>query len=304
MGKRFVLAWAKSKFIILPFMMAALFFSSCQSPPTPSPTTKLPVMPSATPAATAVTSNLPTEQPRDSSEILSRDTLECIPVNDLQRCADTVLGMEFESPATWGEIEGVLRTGWDSGYAYTYSFIDSQLPKEYLPEAAGLSLDFQEGRDWTPMDFAGFGDAPLQTHACEEQDLYPICEEISPNVRWMIRFPNARYFCERTHRNTSPIFRIEVNLPHHPRIHGLVFQVPFLSASLMEEIRTQIYPLFLEEPEMIPKYPEACSLGNRQLFDEQVLKFIQQLEARSLDAETLKNMDDLIHLAESITLDQ
>jgi hypothetical protein len=212
--------------------------------------------------------------------------------------------MEFESPATWGEMESVLRTGGDSGYAYSYAFADFQLPKELIPEAAGLSLDFREGRDWTPMDFAGFGDAPLQTNSCEDQGLYPICKEASPDVKWMIRFPNARYFCERTHRNTSPIFRIEINLPHHPRIHGFVFQAPFLSASLMEEIKSEIYPLFLEEPGMIPKYPEACSPENRQPFDEQVLKFIQRLETRSLDAETLKNMDDLIHLAESITLDQ
>jgi hypothetical protein len=209
--------------------------------------------------------------------------------------------MEFEHPKTWGEIEAVLRTGGDNGYAYKYSFSGGTIPESHLPEAAGLSIDFAEGRELYPIDFAGFGtESLLQTNSCEQQDLYPICEEVNHDVRWMIRFPNARYFCESTHRDTSPIFRIEVNLPDNPTINGFVFLVPFLSENLFDEIKRDIYPLFLVEPELIPSYPESCYPENRQPFDDQVEKFIERIKTSDLDGDTLRNLNDLEHLAESI----
>jgi hypothetical protein len=242
--------------------------------------------------------------PTEGIKILSKEKLVCTPIGDYKKCMDETLNIEFEHPAVWGDIEAVLRTGWDSGYAYKYSFHSATISDAYLPETGGLSIDFAEGRDQHQTDFAGFGNSGLPADSCEDRDLYPICNDTSPDVKWMIRFPNAKYFCEVSHRDTSPVFRIEINLPDNPTINGFVFIVPFLSEPLYEEIKKDIYSLFLKGPEMMPSYPEACYPENRQPFDEEVKKFIERLQARSLDAETLMNLDDLIHLAGSITLNK
>jgi len=268
--------------------------------PTPFITKEPSDAPSPEPSITPAPS--PTVELTKGSEVISKVILQCIPLEHFAKCADETLNMEFEYPIVWGEIEAVLRTGWDSGYAYNYSFSGGTISARYLSEAAGLSIDFAEGREIYPLDFAGFGNETLlRTNSCEERNLYPICEYINSDVRWMIRFPNAKYFCESSHRNTSPVFRIEVNLPENPRINGFVFEVPFLSDTIYQDLRERIYPLLLFEPNLVPSV-ETCKIENREPFDKQVMKFIERLKTKSLDVETEKNLEDLMHLAESIVL--
>lgn len=281
-----------------------LSFVGCQPAPSASPTRSFTQEARASLTATSNPTSTPTltSLPTEGSRIISKQRLFCTLLGEYKHCIDRTLNIEFEHPSEWGEIEGVLRTGWDSGYAYKYFFSNPAISEDYLPKTGGISVDFAEGREHIPLDFAGFGSNGFQENSCEQKDLYPICNEVSPAIRWMIRFPNANHYCEYSHRNTSPIIRIEINLPEHPQINGFVFEVPFLSESLFEEVKKDIYSLFLVEPELMPVYPEACYPENRQPFDHQVMKFIERVRTRSVDAETLMNIDQLTHLAESIEI--
>jgi hypothetical protein len=289
-------------------LVFALFFSGCQTITPKSPVRSLPeeTLGSPSPSPTATITPSPTAKLKTGSEIISTEKLNCTQLGTFAKCVDQTLKIEFEHPISWGAIEGVLRTGWDNGYAYKYYFNGATIPETYMPEAEGLSIDFVEGREQVPLDFAGFESTYIDS--CEWQDLYPICEYVNPKVRWMIRFPNAKYFCENTHQFTSPIFRIEVNLPDNPTINGLVFEIPFLSEALLKEVQNTIYPLLLSEirndpssePFFVPSF-ETCRRENRQPFDNQVYRFIDRMQTKSLDNDTVKKLDELIYLANSIS---
>jgi len=151
-------------------------------------------------------------------------------------------------------------------------------------------------------DFAGYGDKDLQfkSKACDSKwnVLFPICQEVMSGVAWMIRFPNAKYICESSPGfYTTPVFRIEVNLPNNSTINGFVFEAPFLSEQFSNQVKNNLYPLLGLDADMVPT---KCGEVDQQAFDTQLMSFIEKINAKTTDGETQRKLDQLIHLATSI----
>jgi Tol biopolymer transport system component len=259
-----------------------------------------PLSPLETPPP-AATVRPPDSLPRQP-EIISEGMLDCAPVGAFSRCVDEILNIAFEVPSSWGEIEAVLRTGGYAGYAYDY-YLGGRTHAETEPlVAGGRSMDFSEGRGAMPIDFAGYGHGGLQKEsACDARwnDSYPVCRQITSDVAWMIRFPTANVLCEGVFDSwtTAPTFRIEVNLPENPTINGFVFEAPFFSEQFADQVKTDLYPLLGIQPDAIP---HKCDESSRQAFDAQLTTLLESITGRSADVETLENVDELVHLAESI----
>ena len=150
-------------------------------------------------------------------------------------------------------------------------------------------------------DFAGYGESAMQvTESCDRnwQHLFPLCHEVMSDVTWMIRFPNAKYICESAPGfYITPVFRIEVNLPNNPRIHGFVFEAPVFSEQFSKEVESDLYPLLGLGSDMVP---HKCGAVDRQAFDAQLSFMIEKLDSEKVDRETQRKLDELIHLATSI----
>jgi hypothetical protein len=284
--------------VILMFVLSSGCQSSVSETPlqthiasVPTPTLS---MPTITPVPTSTQQTLV-----DKSELISKRELNCSSLGTFTKCSGDVLSIEFEYPTIWGKIEAVLRTGGYTGYAYDYYFGEKTIAETEPLVAGGRSIDFSEGRGGMSTDFAGFGDSGLQTNYCAWHDLFPICQRINPDVVWMIRFPNANYICENAQFDTTPIFRVEVNLPNNPTVNGFVFQAPFLSEKLTGQLNSNLYPLLGLDSQMIPA---KCDMASRDAFDTAVSTYVEKIQNNSLDAETLNNLVVLIHLAKSITL--
>jgi len=234
-------------------------------------------------------------------ELISKGKLNCSLLGKLAKCIDDVLDIEFEYPTIWGEIEAELRTGGYSGYAYTYYFGGKTIAETEPLVAGGRSINFSEGRGGMSTDFAGYGDAGMQTReSCDPnlQVLFPICQKLSQNVAWMIRLPNAEYICNSAPGfYTTPIFRIEIDLPDNLKINGFVFEAPFYSEKFFNDVKTELYPLLGLGSDMIPT---RCNEKEQQAFDSKLQVFLDKLTDKSADSETLKNLDELTHLANSI----
>jgi len=234
-------------------------------------------------------------------EVISSGRLNCSSLGTFTKCVDDVLNIEFEYPAVWGEIEAVLRTGGYTGYAYDYFFGGKAIAETEPLMAGGRSIDFSEGRGGMSTDFSGYGDAGLQKKgSCDSSmnDLFPLCQKVEPDVTWMIRFPNAKYICESAPGfYSTPVFRIEVNLPSNLRINGFVFEAPFFSEQFSKQIETDLYPLLGLGSDMVPT---KCDDVNQQAFDAQLKVFIERISNKLADGETLKKLGELTHLATSI----
>jgi Tol biopolymer transport system component len=259
-----------------------------------SPTPRL----AATPPATVLPTALLSRQP----EIVAEGMLDCVSLGTFSQCVDDMLNIAFEVPSSWGEIEAVLRTGGYAGYAYDYYFDGKTHAETYPLVAGGRSADFSEGRGAMPTDFAGYGHAGLQKEStCDPRwnDSIPICRQVTDDVAWMIRFPNAKLMCEGDVGSwtTRPAFRIEVNLPNNPTINGFVFEASFFSKQFSNQVEKDLYPLLGISSDMVPR---KCDAASQQVFDAQLVVLIKSITTRSADAETLKKLDQLTHLAGSI----
>jgi len=117
----------------------------------------------------------------------------------------------------------------------------------------------------------------------------------------MIRFPNASVLCEDVLENwqTMPVFRIEISLPDNPTINGFVFEAPFFSEQFAGRVRNDLYPLLGAR---LDWRASKCDGSSRRAFDAQLMTLIESITDRSADAETLENVDELVHLAESIAV--
>ena len=259
------------------------------------------------PTSTFTSVSTLTPQPiGDQSKLISKGKLNCSPLGTFTKCVDDVLNIEFEYPTIWGEIEAVLGTGGYTGYAYTYYFDGKTIAETEPLVAGGRSIDFSEGRGGISTDFAGYGDKGLQyiSKACDSEwnDLFPICQELTTGVAWMIRFPNAKYICNSPPGfYTTPVFRIEVDLPNNPKITGFVFEAPLFSEQFDKQVKSELYPLLGLDSDM---RPTKCDETNQKVFDSQLKVFIERIISKSADSETLKNLDELIHFATSIVFRQ
>ncbi len=252
--------------------------------------------------------------------------LACTPAGRFTRCTDETLSIEFEYPATWGCIESRLRPS-DSGLSYDYLFGRRTLAEALPLRAGGRSRDFGAGRGPVPTDFRGFGDT-LSCDVCAKSSS-PICQEVKTDIIWKVEFTDSYDLCHLPTIESvasaafEPVVRIEANLPNNPTINGFVFQAPFLSEQSSEELNGNLLPLLglgsaLQVHECpTPAWPRAAwspcvpsvvtkcdDDASRQAFNSQVQAFVERVKSGSLDAETLENLDDLMHLATSISFKQ
>lgn len=286
--------------VILMFVLIAGCQSSVNATPFQTNTATI-TTPSLQASTTAPVPTL-TQQPLvHNPELISKGKLTCSSLGTFTKCVDGILNIKFEYPTIWGEIEAELRTGGYTGYAYDYYFGEKTIAETEPLVAGGRSIDFSEGRGGMSTDFAGYGDAGLQIkEGCDAswQDLFPICQKIGTDVTWMIRFPNAKYICENSPGfYTTPVFRIEVNLPNNSTINGFVFEAPFLSEHFFNQVKNDLYPLLGLGSDMAPT---KCGEVNQQAFDAQIISFIEKINANTTDDETQRTLDELIHLATSI----
>jgi len=282
------------------YMLMVLFFTSC-SPKEPTLTmTSTPPF-TATYTITPISIPPATITPIPTLDI-DKVKLNCIQLGIFAKCIDKTLNIEFEYPISWGEIETWMLPGGTTGYRYDYFFGGRTISGAEPLLAGGRSKDFTEGRGGMPTDFSGFTSAEDRCNEVKEQ--YPICQVIKPDVVWMERFPNAEDFCYRISADVvnqtkwQPIVRIEINLPNNSTIQGFVFEAPFLSAQLLEQLNSDLLPLLGLGSEASSR---NCDPSNRQMFDSQVQDYIDWVKNKELDDMTLKNLDELMHLANSIT---
>ena len=286
--------------VILIFVSTA----GCQnSVPATSPGT--PPVASNTLISSSIVTPVPTVTPEPlihQPELNSQGNPDCSSLGAFTKCMDRILGIEFEYPTAWGEIEAVLRTGGYSGYTYDYYYGGKTIAETEPLVAGGRSKDFSEGRGGVSTDFAGYGESGLQfkKEPCDSkwQDMFPLCQEVAPNVAWMIRFPNANYICNSAPEfYATPVFRIEVNLPDNPTINGFVFEAPFLSEQLSNDVERGLYPLLGVDSN---RMPHKCSEADQRAFDTQLLFLMEKIKTQKVDSETQRKLDELLHLAESI----
>jgi len=292
------------KFAVLVILVVVLS-AGCQNGK-PEITTPLPITITPTfthiPALTFTTIPTSTLEPLvHQPEFISKEKLNCSSLGIFTKCVDDVLNIEFEYPTIWGEIEAELRTGGYSGYAYDYYYGGKAIAETEPLVAGGRSKDFSEGRGGVSTDFAGYGNTGIQLkESCDpnQQSLFPVCQKVSSNVAWMIRLPDAEYICNSAPGfYTTPVFRIEVDLPDNPKINGFVFEAPFYSEQFSNEVKNELYPLLGLESDMIPT---RCDEKSQQAFDAKLKVFLDNLTNKLADSETLKKLDALTHLANSI----
>lgn len=280
---------------------------SCTAEPSRKTTSPIPTgTPPPSPTAAGLGVSVGTEP--GLPQILSEGTLDCVPTGSLAHCVDDVLSIEFDIPASWGSVKTKLLAGGYTGHAYYYYFggkTDAG-PKDLV--AGGLSANYSSGgRGAMPTDFWGYEDADWhRASACAGSgdrfgNSYPICREVSDHVAWMIRFPSAEVLCPHGFYawETAPAFRIEVNLPDNPKINGFVFEAAFFSRAFADQVEAELYPLLGIQAGFEPR---RCDEASRQAFDRQLAALIDSIMERTADAETIENVDELIHFAESIVV--
>lgn len=287
--------------VVLIFVLTTGCLSSASKASTPTPVSKTP-SPTIFPTLTFSPVPTPTLQPLvHQPELISKGTLNCSLLGTFTKCVDNILDIEFEYPTIWGEIEAELRTGGYSGYAYDYYYDGKTIAESEPLVAGGRSKDFSEGRGGVSTDFAGYGNTSMQLkESCDptQKILFPICQKASSNVAWMIRLPNAEYICNSAPGfYTTPVFRIEVDLPDNPKINGFIFEAPFYSKQFFNAVKNKLYPLLGLDSGMIAT---RCDEKSQQAFDAKLTVFLGELINKSADSETLRNLDELIHLANSI----
>lgn len=291
------------KFMVLVILMFVLI-AGCQSSVSETPLQTI-IATITTPALPApTTAPVPTSTQQllvHNPELISKRKLNCSSLGTFTKCVDDVLNIEFEYPTIWGEIEATLRTGGYTGYAYDYYFGGKTIAETEPLVAGGRSMDFSEGRGGMSTDFAGYGNSGMQIkEICDLrlQVLFPICQKVIPGVAWMIRFPNAEYICNSAPGfYTTPVFRIEVDLPNNPKINGFVFEAPLFSEQFSNQVKNELYPILGLGSDMVPT---KCDETNQQAFDSQRNVFLERITNKTSDSETLRNLDELIHLATSI----
>ena len=220
---------------------------SCSAEPSRKTTSPIPTgTPPPSPTAAGLGVSVGTEP--GLPQILSEGTLDCVPTGSLAHCVDDVLSIEFDIPASWGSVKTKLLAGGYTGHAYYYYFggkTDAG-PKDLV--AGGLSANYSSGgRGAMPTDFWGYEDADWhRASACAGSgdrfgNSYPICREVSDHVAWMIRFPSAEVLCPHGFYawETTPTFRIEVNLPDNATINGFVFEASFFSRAFADRIEAR-----------------------------------------------------------------
>ncbi len=225
------------------------------------------------------------------------NALTCHAGQEFTKCYDVVLGLEFEYPTEWGTLTGYLRQAKEqrddseewfvTGYAYEYRF-----DQTYIVEAGGRSREFSESRGGMLTDFSGFLHPDI---ICRWPHNRPneICNEVKPNVFFVISLTNATEFCKEEYgRGIEAFAAVALEIPDNDLINGFIFGTNILGADIIEEI-THDFPQ-REQPEIV------CDDATRQAFDQRMEQIAEDIANMTVTGETLYNLELLNHLAESI----
>lgn len=208
---------------------------------------------------------------------------DCLVGEVYTSCVDPVLGMAFDHPENWGELTAQFWPG-EEGYGYEYATSNNT---GVGIEAGGRSRRFAEGRGRKFTDFSGGATCSSTT---------PLCETMQSGVVFNLAFPQANEFCSPgPGRLGLPIATVAINLPTHPSINGFIFITHFLSQNLSDELTQTLGP---GDPQG-SRY--RCNEEDQKLFDAKVQALIQQVRSGTVDATTQENLNQLRHLARSIT---
>jgi len=248
------------------------------SPEYPSPDTATIILNSATSTVT--------EFPQD---VIFIEKLTCATSGDYAWCEDRTLGLEFEYPYEWGEIEAILRRG-DTGQEYLYHYSLIGATDIYGHRAGGLSRDFSEGRGGSYTSFKGFG----VRNGCQYYESAFLCEEISQEVVLVFYYPTADSICRPFDNPVfSPIALIAIDLPENPFVNGFVFAVPFLSEEFEAEIQRQANTILGDGI-------SNCDPTTEAEFDVWINELIASIQDGTADEVTISNLEKIYHLFYSI----
>lgn len=220
---------------------------------------------------------------------------DCAAGDEYNHCRDAVLNIAFAYPPAWGEISARRFAG-DTGSGYQYQFT----PGTTYPQAGGDSRDFTQARDRTLIDFAGFG--PDASTAPDKYLSYGamLTRTTPAGVLVLFAFPAAEYVCKLDHGSgtvVAPLGVVAIDLPRNPKINGFVFVATILSAPLWKDLAAV---LGLQDQTQAAKCQDAAL---RQQFDGKVAEVVAAIQAGTVDAGTQANLDQLMHLAQSIRFD-
>lgn len=293
----------KSKRFVFPIILLLILSIACNLTGAQVPT----VVPTA--AVSASETPVPSLPPAatETPQVVFDGKLTCTPAGAFTKCLDGLLRIEFEYPTAWGVLSANLRSGGTitTGSAYDYLFDGQQFSDSPPLVAGGRSKVFSEGRDGITTDFSGYiADDPDWGASCDAtwHKSYALCQNINPNITWMIYFPDAAALCDPSAGGpgytTTPYFRVEINLPDNPTINGFVVRAPFISEAFFGQIKSDLYPsIGLKVDEL----PTKCDAASQKKFDEQRTVYLEQIGDNSAEAGTQKNLDELFHFINSIT---
>jgi hypothetical protein len=104
-------------------------------------------------------------------------------------------------------------------------------------QAGGGSAGFAEGRDKMLTDFGGFELGPQPVPATCQEYAAIICDDVQPNIIFMMQFPVAEIVCDvATQFEMPPTGIVAINLSDRPKISGFVFVAGLLSNPLRNEL--------------------------------------------------------------------
>ena len=213
---------------------------------------------------------------------------------------DDVLGIEFYYPKEWGTISGQLsgsekKTGDEyGGYAYNFTFNGHQVGGSALGygriTAGGRSKDYSAGRGGYIADFSGFN-GQSSDKICAEFNA-TTCTEINKRIISMIVAPKYDDICPPSPGQYPFSKVVAIDLPDNSKINGLVFEYAFLS----NELNKEVYGILGTDFEKCYNPDPAI----QKIFDDKVKEVLEKIVAKSLDQQTLNNIEGFDHFVNSI----
>jgi hypothetical protein len=246
---------------------------------------------SVTPRWALIPTSTPTLTP--TAYIIETAWLDSKVKGNYRLCSDPVLDMDFEYPSDWGFIETQLRPGLTSGYAYEYNFFDDDHQRIKGIHAGGRSSNFAEGRGAMITDFKGYiypGLNPCEIFSPR------VCYQIKPGIIFKLAAISGAEMCVPEPRPvTSPMAIVEIVLPENPKINGFIFAWNFLP----EELTKEFDDILGLNPDRIFN---NCTEESIRSYDQKLNELFEAIASNKTTGETRKNLNKMIHLAESIVV--
>ena len=149
-------------------------------------------------------------------------------------------------------------------------------------------------------DFLGFY-GTTKEERCRSFHNALICGDIQPNVYLFYLFPRADHLCPAGPGTIfKPYMLVAVDLPTNDTIHGFVFVGDMLAGDTLASYEEDLEKLVGPTQDMVGPSNVECDEEEMAIFDSQMQELAQRIRLRTLDPETLANIDDWFQLAQSI----